>query len=118
MPHPPVETYRGPGRWSGRSPTTSGPPLVAVLAAHHDSRIAHRWARGDGPAPPAESRLRLAHRVWDLLPGVEGEEVARLWFLGANPWLGEVSPVEAIAQGRAQEVLGAAQAVIEDRYTS
>jgi hypothetical protein len=32
--------------------------------------------------------------------GVEGEHVARLWFVGANPWLGEVSPIEAIRDMR------------------
>lgn len=80
-----------------------GPTLVAGLAGDQDPGVAGRWAQEGGPAPDpsAESRLRRAHQVWGVLAAVEGEEVARLWFLGANPWLGEVSPVEAIAQGRA-----------------
>lgn len=96
-----------------------GPTLVAVLAGHQDPGVAGRWAQEDGPAPDpsAESRLRLAHQVWAGLATVEGDEVARLWFLGANPWLGEVSPVKAIAQARAQAVLGAAQAMIDDQHS-
>ena len=31
---------------------------------------------------------------------VEGEHVARLWFVGANPWLDEISPIEAIKDMR------------------
>ncbi|MGQ1798035.1 hypothetical protein ACT4S5_12995 [Kocuria oceani] len=96
-----------------------GPTLVAVMAGHRDPGIAGQWARDAQPDPgrSAESRLRLAHRVWAVLSAAEGDEVARLWFLGANPWLDGISPVEAIAQGRAQSVLGAAQAMIEDRHT-
>ncbi|MEX5256657.1 hypothetical protein [Kocuria arenosa] len=97
-----------------------GPTLLAVMAGSQDPGIAGQWARDDGPAPdrPAESRLRLAHRVWAVLSAAEGDEVACLWFLGANPWLDGISPVEAISQGRDQAVLGAAQAMIEDRHTS
>lgn len=95
-----------------------GPTLVAVMAGSQDPGIAVQWAGDDGPAPdpPAESKLRLAHRVWAGLSAAEGDEVARLWFLGTNPWLDGISPVEAIAQGRAQAVLGAARAMIEDRH--
>ncbi len=95
-----------------------GPTLVAVMAGSQDPGIAVQWAGDDGlaPDPPAESKLRLAHRVWAGLSAAEGDEVARLWFLGTNPWLDGISPVEAIAQGRAQAVLGAARAMIEDRH--
>ncbi|MFI7580336.1 hypothetical protein [Kocuria kalidii] len=88
------------------------------MAGSQDPGIAVQWAGDDGPAPdpPAESKPRLAHRVWVVLTVAEGDEVARLWFLGANPWLDGISPVEANSQGRAQAVLGAAQAMIDDRH--
>lgn len=54
--------------------------------------------------------------MWAVLPAAEGDELARLWFLGANPWLEGISPVRAIAQGYSQAVLGAAQAMTEDRH--
>ncbi|MCM3688295.1 hypothetical protein [Kocuria rosea] len=95
-----------------------GPTLVTVMAGNQDPGIVVQWAGDDGltPDPPAESKLRLVHRVWTGLSAAEGDEVARLWFLGTNPWLNGISPVEAIAQGRAQAVLGAARAMIEDRH--
>lgn len=97
-----------------------GATLVAVLSGSKDPKISYRWARTDGPEPRAEAqaRLQLAHRAWTAVASVQGEHVARLWFVGANPWLGEVSPIEAIPDMRAQDVMAAAVAMIEDRFTA
>lgn len=97
-----------------------GATLVAALAGSKDAKISYRWARTDGPEPRAEAqaRLQLAHRAWTAVTGVEGEHVARLWFVGANPWLGEVSPIEAIKDMRAKDVMGAAAAMTEDRFSA
>lgn len=94
-----------------------GATLVAALAGAKDPKISHRWARTDGPEPrpEAQARLQLAHRAWTAVSSVEGEHVARLWFIGANPWLGEISPIEAISQERAKDVMDAAYAMTEDR---
>ncbi|KHL04490.1 hypothetical protein [Sinomonas humi] len=95
-----------------------GPTLVAALAGAKDPKISYRWARTDGPEPRDEAQacLVLAHRAWQLVADVEGDHVARLWFVGANPYLGEVSPVEAISQNRAAEVMAAAKAMVEDGF--
>ena len=95
-----------------------GATLVAALAGAKDPKISYRWARTDGPEPrpEAQKRLQLAHRAWTAVSSVEGEHVARLWFIGANPWLGEISPIEAINQGRTKEVMDAAAAMTEDRH--
>lgn len=95
-----------------------GATLVAALAGNRDRKISYRWAREDGPVPKDESvaRLQLAHRAWSVLSAAEGEHVARMWFIGANPWLGEVSPVEAIRDNRSREVMNAVTAMIEDRF--
>lgn len=50
----------------------------------------------------------VAHRAWTAVSSVEGEHVAHLWFVGANPWLDEVSPIEAITAMRAKDVMAAA----------
>lgn len=94
-----------------------GATLVAALAGSKDAKIVYRWARDDGPEPRPESqaRLLLAHRAWVAVSQDEGDDVARLWFVGANPWLGEISPIEAISQDRAEEVIDAASAMTEDR---
>lgn len=95
-----------------------GATLVAALAGSKDPKISCRWARTDGavPLPDAQARLPLAHRAWTAVSRVEGEHVARLWFVGANPWLGEVSPIEAIKEMRARDVMAAALAMTEGRF--
>jgi hypothetical protein len=96
-----------------------GATLVAALAGSKDPKISYRWARIDGPEPrpEAQARLQLAHRAWTAVSSVEGEHVARLWFVGANPWLDELSPIEAIKDMRAKEVMAAATAMTDDRFS-
>lgn len=95
-----------------------GATLVAALAGSKDPKISYKWARTDGPEPKpeAQARLQLAHRAWTAVSSVEGEHVARLWFIGANPWLREVSPIQAISELRSKEVMDAAVAMTEDRF--
>lgn len=95
-----------------------GPTLVATLAGNQDRRAPLQWASIDGlaPTPEEQERLRLAHRAWRTVSVVEGEDTARLWFIGANPWLGDTSPIEAVSQMRAKEVMVAAIAMVEDTF--
>lgn len=95
-----------------------GATLVAALAGSKDPRISYKWARENGPEPKpaAVQRLLLAHRAWIAVSTNEGEHVARLWFIGANPWLEEVSPIEAIANMESKKVMAAAQAMIDDSF--
>lgn len=95
-----------------------GATLVAALTGSKDPRISYKWARENGPEPKpaAVQRLLLAHRAWITVSTNEGEHVARLWFIGANPWLGEVSPIEAIASMESKKVMAAAQAMIDDSF--
>lgn len=95
-----------------------GATLVAALAGSRDPKISYKWARTDGPEPKpdAQARLLLAHRAWMAVSAVEGEHVARLWFIGSNPWLGETSPIEAISALRAKEVMDAAASMTEDGF--
>lgn len=73
---------------------TLGPTLVAALSGSHDPEIAQRWALEDGPEPDAGAvkRLLLAHKAWTLVSNSEGDDVARSWFVGENPCLGDGSP--------------------------
>ena len=95
-----------------------GATLVAALTGSKDPRISYKWARENGPEPKpaAVQRLLLAHRAWIAVSTNEGEHVARLWFIGANPWLGEVSPIEAIANMESKMVMAATQAMIDDSF--
>lgn len=96
-----------------------GSTLVGGLAGSTVHGISSEWQKFDGPepSPEAQQRLRLAHRVWRSIANVEGEHVARLWFIGSNPWLKDDSPVDAIREDRAKEVVGAAEALMEGRFT-
>ncbi|MDN3935672.1 hypothetical protein QWJ39_05030 [Arthrobacter sp. YD4] len=96
--------------------TALGATLVAALSGGKDPRISYKWARENGPEPKpaAVQRLLLAHRAWVAVSTNEGEDVARLWFIGANPWLDEVSPIEAIANMESKKVMAAAQAMIDE----
>lgn len=97
-----------------------GPTIVAFLADAADRRIAARWARVDGPQPRAEAekRLRFAHRVWAEIASAEGDSVSRAWFVGTNPRLNEVTPIEAIRGGQFADVSSAAHAFVEDASTT
>lgn len=94
-----------------------GPTLVSALSGSIDPQHARAWVTGSAaPGPAAARRLRSAYYAWCTVSEVEGEAVARTWFTGANPWLDDMSPVDAIRQGRLAAVARAAGAVVEDSF--
>lgn len=97
---------------------TLGGTLVSTLAGSKDVKAAHRWARADGPKPRpiTEEKLRFAYEQWQKVAQVEGETVARAWFIGANPWLNYDTPVLAIREGRFADVNAAANALSNDAF--
>ncbi|WP_392342507.1 hypothetical protein ACQ86L_0390 (plasmid) [Leifsonia sp. P73] len=92
-----------------------GSTLVAALAGVKNRKQPHDWARPDGPEPrdAAWNRVQFAHQIWTALEAEEGRDVARRWFIGGNPLLGEGTPVMAIREDRHAEVRRAAQAFID-----
>lgn len=88
-----------------------GLTLTAVLSGSPGPDVVTGWASSAGSAPTDEQarRMRLAVEVWDQLEESDGADVARLWFLGANPTLGDSSAVEAISQDRFHSVRAAAE---------
>lgn len=93
-----------------------GPTLVAAMTGTKDRKLPSKWAKPDGPTPSARfaRRLQLGHRVWSALVGDETEHVARQWFIGGNPLLGEQTPLTAIREDRGAEVIGAVEAFLRD----
>jgi len=93
-----------------------GPALVANLADTTDRILPLEWARPEGPEPGLEAQTRLwqALEAWWTVSRSEGDELARQWFIGVNPHLGEDTPVTAIREGRFKEVSAAALAMAED----
>ncbi|MCW4464825.1 hypothetical protein OK351_04805 [Glutamicibacter sp. MNS18] len=92
-----------------------GPTLVAALTGIKDRKQPIRWARSDGPVPTPQShnRLILAHAEWKRLISQENDHVARSFFIGGNPMLGEDTPITAIREGRDAELVAAVDAFLE-----
>jgi hypothetical protein len=91
-----------------------GSVVVQAMTGVKDRGQPARWACGDAePRMQATNQLRLSYRVWHLLEQAEGRDTARAWLVGANPRLGEQTPVTAIRELRSADIIGAALAFID-----
>lgn len=97
-----------------------GPTLVQAMTGTKDRGMPARWARADGPEPRArtQEQLRLGYRVWSMMRQAEGPRVASAWLSGSNSRLGELTPITAIRELQAAEVVGAAVAFIDDVHAA
>lgn len=89
-----------------------GMTAVSFLAGAKDRKQAAKWQQADGPEPRQEAakRLMAAHRAWQMVATTENDYVARNWFIGANPRLDELAPIEALREGSVKQVIDAATA--------
>ncbi|WP_159619419.1 hypothetical protein [Arthrobacter zhaoguopingii] len=96
-----------------------GPTLVGAIAGNPVPGISTQWQTADGPElDEAEAeRITTARAVWQVLVDSEGPDTARLWFIGANPWLEDDSPVTALREGRFEGVLNAAEALVNGSFS-
>jgi hypothetical protein len=97
-----------------------GPTIVQTMAGVKDRNMPGQWAKTDGPTPRAEAqqRLRLGHRVFRTIERAEGANVALAWLVGTNPRLDEELPLTYVHALQAREVLGAAEAFVNDTYAA
>lgn len=97
-----------------------GATVVQTMAGVRDRTSPYKWAKPDGPEPRAEveARLRLGYRVWKTLQSADGPSVALAWLMGSNPRLDEDVPVACIQQQRTREVIGAAEAFVNDTFAA
>ena len=95
-----------------------GGTLVSTLAGAKDTNAAYEWAEEGGAQPGAEivKRLMFTYEHWQKVAEAESEDLARVWFIGANPWLDYETPVMAIRSDRLKDVSRAAQALIDDSF--
>lgn len=96
-----------------------GGTLVSALAGSKDLKASHKWAKEGGASPriEAQKRLLFAYEQWQKVVDAEGEHVGRVWFIGANPWLGYDTVINAIREDRFKEVSAAVQALIDDSFS-
>ena len=91
-----------------------GPAAVSIIAGGADAKTIAGWAKGQRqPKDPAiEPRLRSAYQIFQLIQTVEAPQTIRAWFLGMNPQLEDLAPVQALAADQQREVLSAARAFV------
>jgi len=94
-----------------------GLKLTAYVGNVKETRAVSEWAAGSRePSAGVQRRLRLALQVADAIARVDGDEVARAWFQGLNPQLGDRSPARLLREGDLDEVgpevVGAARAFL------
>lgn len=89
-----------------------GPGLMS-LTMGVDSTTVERWIKeSSAPSLDNEKRIRTAYQIFSLLKPVEASATIRAWFMGMNPQLEDLSPAEAIAEGKLREALAAARAFL------
>src|SRR5438105_4316390 len=83
--------------------------IAAYMLGVKDVRTLSRWAAGETREIRVEheARLRAAYEIATLLLHFDAPETVRAWFIGMNPELADVAPIEIIHQNRLQEALGA-----------
>lgn len=90
-----------------------GRNLVAYICGVTDAKAVGRWAKGDrAPRRDAETRLRAAYQVFQLLQEEESSHTVRAWFIGMNPQLDDESPAAVLREGRLKDVIVAARSYI------
>jgi hypothetical protein len=94
-----------------------GPTLSGALIG--SARRFHPEWELDGVEFDARETLRLqaAQKAFAEVAAEEGADTARAWFIGANPWLGDHTPVDAIREGRFAEVDTAVKALKDDSFS-
>lgn len=89
-----------------------GKKVVAAIFKR-DVRTIERWLKSTANLGMENERLlRDTYQIFLLLAEADDIHVARAWFLGMNPNLNDHSPIEALAAGRAREVVAAARAFV------
>ena len=91
-----------------------GRRLVAYVAGVKDAKTVSRWANGEVGSMRRESeeRIRAAYEVAQVLERFDSPRIVKAWFVGLNPQLDDVSPAEAIREGKLEEVKAAALAFV------
>jgi hypothetical protein len=88
--------------------------LTAYIAGVKDGKTVSRWASGETGdiRHESQSRLLAAYEIVTLLTHYDSPEVAKKWLVGLNPQLDDVSPAEAIHEGKLRDALAAARAFV------
>ena len=94
-----------------------GAQLCAYLGSVRETRAVRQWADGARtPSADVQRRLRTALQAAAPIAEADSDAVARAWFQGLNPQLGDRSPARLLREGDVDEVgpdvIGAARAFV------
>jgi hypothetical protein len=93
-----------------------GQKLVAFAVGDRHPKTIGRYARGDrDPEPETLGRLVDLYTVVRILRNGMRDHAIKAWMMGTNPRLKGKAPIEAIHDGRAYEVMGAAKTFVSRR---
>jgi hypothetical protein len=87
--------------------------VTAYIAGVTSGKTVTRWANGDVTDIRdhlTEQKLRTAYEISLLLAHYESAPTVRAWFIGLNPQLGDVAPIDALREGRLKDAIAAARA--------
>jgi hypothetical protein len=89
--------------------------LLRKIANIKDQGILERWMKGNSQ-PDLDAgtgqRLRAAYEIAQMLSDSNSPELIRAWFAGPDPQLSEMSPAQAIHDGRLKEAIAAARVFV------
>ncbi|MCA9858477.1 MAG: hypothetical protein KC438_02100 [Thermomicrobiales bacterium] len=80
--------------------------LTAFAAGVKDGKTVTRWANGEITEirdVDVERRLRTTYEIAQLLLTQDSPGTVKAWFIGMNPELDDVSPIEAIHDGNLKD---------------
>lgn len=88
--------------------------LTAHIAGIKDGKSVTRWASGETKEVrnDSEQHLRAAYECVVLLSSLGAESIAKAWFIGQNPFIDDISPAQALNEGKIKEVRLAARAFL------
>jgi hypothetical protein len=88
--------------------------VTAYIAGVKEGRTVTRWANDEisDVRYESEQRLRTTYEIAQLIGGYYSPQAAKAWFMGYNSRLGQITPADAIHDGKLREALSAAQAFI------
>ena len=87
--------------------------LTAYISGVSDAKTVTRWVAGDVSEirdHAVEQRLRAAYEIHALLMNYESASTVKAWFIGMNPQLDDMSPAQALHEGKLAEAIAAARA--------
>lgn len=93
-----------------------GQKVVAFAVGDRHPKTIGRYARGERePDPRTLGQLVDLHTVVGILRQGMRDSSVKAWMMGSNPRLKGKAPIEAVHEGRAYEVMGAAKAFVSRR---